>query len=214
MSRTERIRQSADGALDRWQVRAEAIESQFDASKDQAMEKVEASKQAYLNTIDKAKAGIAQSKTLADAEKQRLQAKLDGARVQVALGKAETAEELNKQREVLKTELSNVEKEVDAELAAFDNEVDETLDQMARDLVEAADALDAEMDAAAARLVALKAKASADVNVSVAEVKLNVDGFKAKIDAKRNDASASVREFDSEFNQGWNQIISAFKNLK
>ena len=84
--------------------------------------------------------------------------------------------------------LSNLEKEVDAEPAAFDNEVDETLDQMARDLVGAADALDAEMDAAAARLVALKAQASADVDVSVAEVKRNVDGFKAKIDAKRKDA--------------------------
>ncbi len=214
MSRTQRIRQSADGALDRWQVRAEAIESQLDASKDQSMEKVEATKRAYLKTIDKVKAGVAESKTLADAEKQRLRTRLDEARVQVALGKAETAEAFGKQREALKTELSNVEKEVDAELAAFDNEVDETLDQMARDLVEAADALDAEMDAAAARLEALKAKASADVDANVAEVKRNVDEFKAKIDAKRKDASASVQAFDSEFNQGWKQIISAFKNLK
>ena len=214
MSRTQRIRQSADGALDRWQARAEAIESQFDASKDQAMEKVEASKRAYLKIIDKAKAGIAQSKTLADAEKQRLQAKLDEARVQVALGKAETAEALNKQREALKTKLANVEKGVDAELAAFDNEVDETLDQMAKDLVAAADALDAEMDAAAAKLEALKAKASADVNTNVAEVKSNVAAFKAKIDAKRKDASASAKAFESEFNEGWNQIITSFKNLK
>lgn len=214
MSRTQRIRQSADGALDRWQARAEAIESQFDTSKDQAMEKVEATKRAYLKTIDKVKAGVAESKTLADAEKQRLRTRLDEARVRVVLGKAETAEAFDKQREALKTELSNVEKEVDAELAAFDNEVDESLDEMARDLVEAADALDAEMDAAAARLEALKAKASAEVTATVAEVKRNVDGFKAKIDAKRKDASASAQVFESEFNQGWNQIVSAFKNLK
>ena len=88
MSRTQRIRQSADGALDRWQVRAEAIESQLDASKDQSMEKVEAAKRAYLKTIDKVKAGVAESKTLADAEKQRLRTRLDESRVQVALGKA------------------------------------------------------------------------------------------------------------------------------
>ena len=83
MSRTERIRQSADGALDRWQVRAEAIESQLDASKDQAMEKVEASKKSYLNAIDKVKAGVAESKTLADDKKQKLQTQLDEARVQL-----------------------------------------------------------------------------------------------------------------------------------
>ena len=214
MSRTQRIRQSADGALNRWQIRAEAIESQLDTSKDQAMEKVEATKRAYLKTIDKVKAGVAGSKTLADAEKQQLQTRLDEARVQVALGKAETAEAFDKQREALKTELSNMEKEVDAELAAFDNKVDETLDQMARDLVEAADALDAEMDAAAVRLEVLKAKASAYFNANLAEVKRNVDGLKAKIDTKRKDASANAQVFELEFNQGWKQIVSAFKNLK
>ena len=214
MSRTQRVRQSVDGALDRWQARAEAVETHLDASKDQAMEKVEASKQAYLRTIDKVKTGIAESKTLADAEKQRLHAKLDEARVQVALGKAETAEAFDKQRKALKTELVNVERKVDAELAAFDNEVDEALDTMAKDLVEAADALDADMDAAAAKMDALKAKASADFKENRAEVKSNVAAFKAKIDAKRKEASANAQAFESEFSEGWKQIIASFRSLK
>ena len=214
MNRTERIRQSVDGVLDRWQVRAEAIESQLDASKDQAMERVEATKKSYLDAIDKVKAGVAESKTLANDKKQKLQTQLDETRIQMALGKAETVDEFNKQRQALKTGYSNLEKEVDAELAALDNEIDESLDLMARDLVDAGNALDAEMDAANARLEALKEKAAADVDANVSKVKQKVDGFIAKIDAKRKDASASAQDFESEFSQGWNQIVSAFKNLK
>ena len=107
MSRVQRIRQSVDGTLDRWQVRAEAMEAHLDASQEQAMERVEAGKEAYLSAIDKAKTGIAEANSLADAEKQRLQTRLDEASVQIALGKAETEEAFNKQRETLKKGLAN-----------------------------------------------------------------------------------------------------------
>ena len=214
MSRTQKIRQSVDGALDRWQARAEAVESHLHASKDEAMEKVEASKQAYLRTIDKVKAEVAKSKTIADSEKQRLQQNLDEARVKVALGKADTVDEFNKQRDALKTELANVEKKVDAELAAFDDKADETLDRLARDLVKAADAFDAEMDAAAAKLHSLKEKVSVDFDANAEKVKSNVAAFKTKIGAKREDASTNAQAFESEFSEGWHQIVASFKNLK
>ena len=141
MSRVKQIRQSVDGTLDRWQVKAEAMETVLDTSQDQVLDKLETGKQAYLDVIDKVKAGIATSQSLAQAEKDRLQQRLDEARLQIALGKADTIDAFNEQRQKLSKELARLEKEVDAELAAFDEEVDEVLDEAAQDLVQAGDAL-------------------------------------------------------------------------
>ena len=76
MSRVIEIRQSVDGVLDRWQVKVEAMETLLDASQDQVLDKLEASKQAYVDVIDKVKVGIADSQSLAQAEKDRLQQRL------------------------------------------------------------------------------------------------------------------------------------------
>lgn len=214
MSRIERFRQSVDGTLDRWQVKAEAMEAHLDASKEQASERVESAKKAYLSSIDKAKAGIAASKSLADTEKQRIQTKLDETRVQFALGKADTEDEFNKQRDAIKAELAKLEKEIDSGFAGFDDKVDESLDHVARDLVKAGDALHAEIDATAATIKDWKAWVKTVSDDKVAEAKSDLAAFKEKISATRADTSKNADAFRDEFDAGWKQIKSAFKNLK
>jgi hypothetical protein len=214
MSRVERVRQSLDGTLDRWQTRVEAMEAHLDASQTQAMERVEGVKKSYLHTIDKVKTGIGESKSLAVSEKERLQTRLDEARVQFALGKAETEDEFNRQCRALKSGLSQLEREIDSELTAFDAHVDESLDRVAKDLVDAGNALDAEMDAMTTHFQTMKAQATAEIEEQTVKAKSELASFKEKINAKRGDASANIHAFNSEFDAGWNQIRSAFKNLK
>ena len=214
MSRVERARQSVDGTLDRWQIRAEAMEAHLNVSEKQAMERVEAVKKSYLDNIDKVKAGIAKSKSLADAEKQRLQTRLDEARVQFALGKAETEDEFNKQCMALKSGLAQLEREVDADLAAIDEEDDEFLDQAVQDLVDGWDAVDAEMDAMTVKFQTMKMETTAGAEAKIAQAKNDLAAFKKKISVKRADASEKVQTFSSEFDKGWEQIKAAFKSLE
>ena len=214
MSRVERARQSVDGTLDRWQIRAEAMEAHLNVSEKQAMERVEAVKKSYLDNIDKVKAGIVKSKSLADAEKQRLQTRLDEARVQFALGKAETEDEFNKQCMALKSGLEQLEREVDADLAAIDEEDDEFLDQAVQDLVDGWDAVDAEMDAMTVKFQTMKMETTAGAEAKIAQAKNDLAAFKKKISAKRADASEKVQTFSSEFDKGWEQIKAAFKSLE
>ena len=75
-------------------------------------------------------------------------------------------------------------------------------------------ALDAELGAAATQLAAMKHQARTDFGAKVSEIRGNVAAKKSKIDSKRGEASASVQAFETEFNEGWDQIKSAFRNLK
>jgi hypothetical protein len=190
------------------------MEAHLDASQKQAMERVEAAKKSYLHTIDKVKTGIGQSRALAVSEKDRMQTRLDEARVQFALGKAETEDEFNSQCKALKSGLAKLEREIDHELTAFDAKVDDSLDHAAKDLVDAGNALDAEMDAMTTHFQTMKAQVTTEIEAQTAKAKSELASFKEKINAKRGDVSANIHAFDSEFDAGWNQIKSAFKNLK
>lgn len=214
MSRVKRIRESIDGSLNRWQARAEAVEAHLEASHDQALERVEAGKKAYLEAIDKVKASVIKSKTMAEEEKQRILTRIDETRVQIALGKAETIEEFKRQQEAMRNEVNRVEREVETKLAAYDAKVDESLDEMAEELVRAGDALDAELDASAMRLEGWKGEVKAGFKAKTDQVKSHVAAFKAKIAAQREGALAKKQAFETEFNEGWNQIKSAFRGLK
>ena len=213
MSRVIEIRQSVDGVLDRWQVKVEAMETLLDASQDQVLDKLEASKQAYVDVIDKVKVGITDSQSLAQAEKDRLQQRLDEARVQIALGKADTIDAFNEQRQKLSKELAHLEKEVDAELAAFDEEVDEVLDEAAQDLVQAGNALDAQLEATAVQLLLFKDTVKSGAETKIAQAREGVAALKANVAAVRKDAPATIKAFETEFTAGWDQMVSAFKNL-
>lgn len=213
MSRVIEIRQSVDGVLDRWQVKVEAMETLLDASQDQVLDKLEASKQAYVNVIDKVKVGIADSQSLAEAEKDRLQQRLDEARVQIALGKADTIDAFNEQRQKLSKELAHLEKEVDVELAAFDEKVDEVLDEAAQDLVQAGNALDAQLEATAVQLLVFKDTVKSGAETKIAQAREGVAALKANVAAVRKDAPATIKAFETEFTAGWDQMVSAFKNL-
>jgi hypothetical protein len=190
------------------------MEAHLNVSEKQAMERVEAVKRSYFDNIDKIKAGIDKSKSLADAEKQRLQTRLDEARVQFALGKAETEDEFNKQCMALKSGLAQLEREVDADLAAIDEEDDEFLDQAVQELVDGWDALDAEMDAMTVKFQTMKMETTAGAEAKIAQAKNDLAAFKKKISVKRADASEKVQTFSLEFDKGWEQIKAAFKSLE
>ena len=214
MSSIKNIRESVDGRLDRWQARAEAMESQISASKEKAQERVEASKQAYVAAIDKAKAGVEASTSLATEEKQRLHAKLDNARVQAALGKAETKDAFTEQSHKIRTSLKEMEGSIDKEMDSFDASIDEGLEKMAAELVAARNTLDAELEAAEQRLHGMKDEAKEDLQAKAAGVKADIAGFKSKISDRRGRAAEDLDAFNTEFSEGWKKIGAAFKNLK
>lgn len=203
MSRIRKIRDSVDGRLDRWQARAEAMENQLSASKEKAQDRVEASKRTYVDAIDKAKAGIEASTSLAANEKQRLHTNLDSARVQAALGKVESKDAFARQSREIRAGLKEMEGNIDKELDAFDSSIDEGLEKMAGELVAARNTLEAELEAAEQRLHGWKDGTKEDIA-----------GFKAKIAEHRGQAAEDLEAFNEDFSEGWKKIGTAFKNLK
>jgi len=213
MSTAKSIRESIDGALDKWQAKAEAMEAQVEASKEQVSEKFEASKQKYLEFMDKLKEKVSANKELSQERAQALHTKIDEARVQIALGKADTADAIEAQTKVIKTKIREVEEELNKDIASFDKKLNEGWSQIMENLVKASDVFEADLDAAGARLTALKSKASGELKESKEEIKKSLAEIKEKIAEERKNFSESTAAFDTEFSEGWNKIVGAFKGL-
>lgn len=213
MSTAKSIRESIDGALDKWQAKAEAMEAQVEASKEQVSEKFEASKQKYLEFMDKLKEKVSANKELSQERAQALHTKIDEARVQIALGKADTADAIEAQTKVIKKKIREVEEELNKDIASFDKKLNEGWSQIMENLVKASDVFEADLDAAGARLTALKSKASGELKESKEEIKKSLAEIKEKIAEERKNFSESTAAFDAEFSEGWNKIVGAFKGL-
>ena len=117
MSRINTIRTSIGNKLNEWQVAAQALEAQFDLTKENAMERVEVQKQHFHDVLERFKTEVEKSVVIAKDKKDKITAQVNHMQVQLALGKAEAKYSYETQK-----------KNIQTAIVQFETKVDQTLD--------------------------------------------------------------------------------------
>ena len=206
MSKILEAREKIDRRLDKLQVRAEAMESQLSAARDDAVSRLEQQKQAYRGVLDRVGNEIDESKEIAAEVKQDLQAAFDHAQVQLALGKAETRDAVEEQQKKIKGAVAELEATVDRNLS----ELDETIVEK---MIAEADRLDAEFEAMEMRLEAEKEGIELQLAEKKSAVEAKIQAFKNELTEKKETAGDKLDTFEADLKEGFNQISEGFRNL-
>ncbi len=206
MAKVHEIRKSIDTKLDRLEAGAAALEAQLDITKDKALERLESQKKQFSQALDRLKAEIEKSKTLAADIKAKIVQQVDHLKVQLALGKAEAKDAYEAQKEKIGGAIASFQTSVE-------REVGEVSDAVTQELVAAENALDAELDAVAAQFEIEKARQQAQFEQKKKELTEQIHLFKNDLKGKREKAGAKADTFEGEFSAGLEQIKKAFSNL-
>jgi chromosome segregation ATPase len=209
MAKIHQIRESIDRKLDGLEKRASALEAQLSRSKSTAIEELEARKKKLGDVLDSFKTKIEESKEVTNEKKKEIQSQVEHVQVQIALGKAETRDILDDQKKKIGDAVKTFEKNVDEQL---ENAVT-GFETIKEDLVESFDILDAEMEALEAQFEMEKAAKKADFQEQKKKLAAKIEAFRNDISAKKGTVEEKAATFESQFNEGFDQIKHAFKNL-
>ncbi len=206
MSKIHELRESIDAKLDKWEAGAAALEAQLELTKDKALERLESQKQQLRQALDRLKAEIEKSATVAAETKPKVLAQLDQLKVQLTLGKAETKDAYEAQKKKIKEAIASFQ-------ASVEREVGEVSDAVTQELVAAENAIDAELDAMAAQFEIEKARQQGQFEQKKKELAEQIHLFKNDLKDKREKAGAKAATFEGEFSAGLDQIKKTFSNL-
>jgi hypothetical protein len=206
MSTIHQKRIAIDKKLDKLEASATAFENQLHLTKDKAVERLELQKQKLNQALNRLKSKLDESKTIAEEKKLNIRNYFENLQVQLALGKADTKEAYENQKNKIKESIRNFEMKVDTELDIFDKEMDETADQF----IEEADYLDAELDAMYLQYQIEKAEMKADFDAKKNQAKDKILTFKAKLKEKREKKKEEAEKAFDEMNKQLSEITEPF----
>ena len=206
MTTIREVRENVDSKLDKLETKAIAIESQLNETREATLSRIESQKLEYRENLKRLKEEVDESKAIAEDKKNELYAAIEHAEVQLALGKAEASDAVDRQRKTISHAIAEVEAKIDSGLEQADK-------KMMSKLVTAADKLDAEMEAAAIRVE----KENIPIDEKLAQVKSdiesNINAFKREVAAKRKAASEKWEQVEDELDTRFQKLTEAFKNI-
>ena len=209
MSKIHEIRETINSKLDGLEKRASALEAQLNRSKDNAVEELETRKRQLGDALNTFKTKIEESKEVADAKKTEIQSRVEKLQVQLALGKAETRDALDEQKnkisDAVKTLESNIDEGIEDAVTGFET--------TKKNLVELSDALDAEMESLGAQFEMQKAAKKAEFEEQKKKLADKIEAFRNDLSVKKGTAEEKATAFESQFVKGFDQIKHAFKDL-
>jgi len=206
MGKIQEVRESIDNKLDKLEIKASAIESQLHETMELTMPRIESLKQSYMEMLTQVKEKIEKSQQIAADKKQELCTLIEHAEVQLALGKIETRDAIQDQREKIGQAVAELEAKLD-----FDSE--QVDDEMIAEMVAAADRLDAELETAAIRLQSEKKDIDDQLAEKKNEFKAQIEAYKKNIAEKREGAPEKLAHFEDELKSGLDKVTGAFKGL-
>jgi chromosome segregation ATPase len=211
--RIQQIRKSIDAKLDALQAQAEALDAQLASTGREAQQRIDRQKQALRDALDHLKKEFQRQRGVAAETSKKLATAIDELKVQIALGKADAIEALDAQRKKLGESIARFEAEADSHLAGAKQYLDSASDTVMRRYVQACDALDAELQAAKARL-----KQQIDLQGPVLERRkqeLNekIAVLRRQLAEQRKRQTEKWRQFQRELEPGLSQLAKAFKGL-
>ena len=213
MSTINTLRESISTKLDQWQATASALEAQFDLTREKALERVEVQKQHYRDALQRFKKEIEKSTTTANDIKAKVTTQIDEMQVQLALGKADTKDAFEEQKNKIQTAIADFEKSMDQNLDAMEQKMDQAFDVVVEKTVYVANALDAELEAMQAHYEIEKAKTMDMYDTKKSEITSRISQFMGEIKDKQRLASDKASEFEKDMSAGFANIKQAFTNL-
>jgi hypothetical protein len=209
MSKIHEIRETINSKLDGLEKRASALEAQLNRSKDNAVEELEDRKRKLGDVLNTFKTKIDGTKEVADEKKTEIQSRVEQLQVQLALGKAETRDALEEQKnkisDAVKTLENNIDEGLEYTATGF-----ETLKQ---DLVKLSDSLYAEMESLDAKFEMEKAAKKAEFGEQKKKLAAKIEAFRNNLSVKRGIAEEKAATIESQFIKGFDQIKNSFKDL-
>jgi len=211
--RIEQVRSSIDRTLETLQSRAEALRAHFGLTKQKRAERIEHSKQALRETLDKLRAEIRRRQGLASETRQKLGAAIDDLKVQISLGKAEGADLLEAERKRVSTGLHHFENRVDQLLAKSRPKIDVAAETLMQEYAQARDALNTELEAATARLKEEASRSGAAFEERKKQLTEKIGRVQQQLAGHRKRFGEKLSQFEREAKPGLDQISKALKQL-
>jgi multidrug efflux pump subunit AcrA (membrane-fusion protein) len=206
MAKIKEIRSKIDTKLDQWEDIALAFEANLDATRDEALNRVEAQKKKLGDVLAQIKNKVDQSAELAQESKNKIQGDLEHLQVQLALGKADARGAYEDQKQKITNAIMRFEDQLESEL----EEWDETLNNK---WVQAQSTLEAELEAAEIQFKLEKAQKAAEFNQKKQDITDNIHSFLDIVEEKRRTSADKLATFEGEFSAGIKQVKQAVHKL-
>ncbi len=213
MFKIREIREAMDTKLDQLEAGATAAETLLQETKEQALHQFEVRKKQLSETLDTFKSELAKANGITNENIQEIRARFEHLRVQLALGKAETKDSFEAQKNRIQHSISALEGTVDRQLQVSGRAIHESLRKAANQFIMAAIKLETEMEFLAIQFEVKKEASWARFTHEKRALILQINRYKDKLEEKKRLAKDKAATFEGELSYGMSQIKGAFKNL-
>lgn len=207
MSTIHELREKIDYKLDLLKLETAAIEDELNTTHEQAIQKYEALKKSFRETLVTVKQKLKDFKELSDDQRKILAARIDEVQINLAQSKADTEQRIWEQRQKLVSSVKELEKSLDQYLK-------EKSSELTRQMLLASDRLNAEFVALEV-FFALQNKAAKErFQNKKGEFVNKLHDLKVKLASKREVDIKKSTQLQKELTEGLRMIKSAFQHLK
>jgi archaellum component FlaC len=213
MANIKEIKESASVRLDRLDARADAFQAALGAGESQIQERIAHRKQKIRRALDKLSSDIDQQNGLPPERKQAARSLVDNLNEQIDLSCAAAQETLAYGRRQIQESAQKLEAELDNCLATIKGPGVELSKASLGAYARALDGLDAELEAAEARLSSIKDKVIAAFDQRRQAVEEEIDAFRRQFREKKAQAGEGFASLEEELHEKFEQTVKTFKNL-
>ncbi|MDX2245287.1 MAG: hypothetical protein SF052_00810 [Bacteroidia bacterium] len=193
--------------LEDWNKELDDLEVQISLGKDEVAEAFEKQKAAFTEFVNESKNKIS---ALASAETaQKLKGKLESLQVQLALGKAETREAYEEQKNNLEEAIREAKEEYEEFMSSFG----EKKQELSGDLSAQFEKFRTKMDLFRLQFALGTADAKDDLQEKKKELQETLSSLRAKIEVKKETAEETWEEFSEEVSETYDYFKDAVKKL-
>ena len=209
MSKLKELRETIDTQLDRLDAHLDAWEAQLESNREKALGRVQDQKQKLAETADRLSGLVGKSREVADHVEADVRTELEHLQVQLALGRAETRDAYNEQREKIHDAIERAE----AGLNRLEDKVEEELAGEMATFVRLSNRLRAELEAAEVQFALLRAEARDALDAGRAELEKRIRTLRGELAERGSQAAERLGQFEGEFSAGLGHIRRAFMGL-
>ena len=196
-----------DKYLEKWSEKIEDIEVQLDLGEEEAIEAFEKQKGRLKEFIDKSKASL--ENLGLDEKATKLKADLEQLQLQLALGKAESKDAFEAQKEKLEQALHSASEK----FQEIRGSADDTYDEVVHNLEDATSSFQTRMDLMRLQMALGKAEAREAFEEKKAELRQKLAEVKIKVEEREKIGEEKWNEFTDEIGEAYSHFKGALKGL-
>lgn len=207
MTTIHEYREQINHKLDFLEMEATALEDDLHHTQEQVIQKYEGLKTTLRNELVNVKQKLKDYKELTEEQRKKILSKIDELQINLALGRADTEQKINEQKQKIMTHVKAFEKVIDQYLK-------EKSTELTQHMLQACYKLDAEFAAMEIFFSVQSKKAKENFQNKRVELVSQLHDFKDKLSEKRDVGMKKSLQFEKELTDGLKMIKSAFLRLK